>query len=237
MGTVCNFGDVWFNTDSLANILSMAEVRKKCRITMDTSVEASMDVHRQDGSIMKFKEYRSGLYYYDTGLAPPPTANHSSSTANYLFLNTVAENKATYTRREIEGADQARALYKKIGRPSEQEFLKILQNNLIRNCPVTPEDAKRALLIYGPDIATLKGKTVKRQNRGIPNYQAVQIPDPIIDKYRDLRLFIDIFWVHGSPYFHTISQWIKFRTVAPINNRTKRTLLMETQAVINMYEA
>jgi hypothetical protein len=78
---------------------------------------------------------------------------------------------------------------------------------------------------------------VKRQNRGIPNHQEVQIPNPIIDKYRDMRLFIDIFWVNGSPYFHTISQWIKFRTVAPINNRTKRTLLMEMQAVLNMYEA
>jgi hypothetical protein len=83
----------------------------------------------------------------------------------------------------------------------------------------------------------LKGKTVKRQNKGIPNYKPIQIPAPIIDKYKDLRLFMDIFWVNGSPYFHTISQWIKFRTVAPIENRSKRTLLMEAQAVIHMYEA
>jgi hypothetical protein len=48
---------------------------------------------------------------------------------------------------------------------------------------------------------------------------------------------VDIFWVNGSSFFHTISQWIKFRTVAPIKNRTKRTLLLEAQAVINMYEA
>jgi hypothetical protein len=149
MGTIRNFGDVWFNTKSLANILPMAEVRKVCRITMDTSVEALMDVRRRDGSIMKFREYKSGLYYYDTGQPTAPD-NHSSSPTNNLFLNTVAANKATYTRREIEGADKARALYKKIGRPSEQEFSKILNNNLIRNCPVTPEDAKRALIIYGP---------------------------------------------------------------------------------------
>jgi hypothetical protein len=45
MGTVTNFGDVWFNEDSLANILSMAAVRKVCRITMDTSIEAAMHVH------------------------------------------------------------------------------------------------------------------------------------------------------------------------------------------------
>ena len=56
LGTVANFGDVWFNPASLANILSMAAVRKVCRITMDTSVEAAMNVHRKDGTNMKFKE-------------------------------------------------------------------------------------------------------------------------------------------------------------------------------------
>jgi hypothetical protein len=107
---------------------------------------------------------------------------------------------------------------------------------LIRNCPVTSDDAKRALKIYGPDVETLKGKTVKKQNRGIPNYQAAQIPAPIIAQYNNVRLFVDIFWVNKSPYFHTISEWIKFRTVLAISNRYKRTLLMETKAVTNMYE-
>jgi hypothetical protein len=102
---------------------------------------------------------------------------------------------------------------------------------------VTPDDAKWALIVYSPDIATLKGKAVKRQNKGIPRYQAIQILDPIINKYREVWLFIDIFWVNGSPYFHTILEWIKFCTVAPINNIMKRTLLMEAQAVINMYLA
>jgi hypothetical protein len=46
MGHVKNFGNVWFNANSLA-ILSMAEVRKVCQITMDTSVKASMNVHRR----------------------------------------------------------------------------------------------------------------------------------------------------------------------------------------------
>jgi hypothetical protein len=113
----------------------------------------------------------------------------------------------------------------------------MFENNLIHNCSVTSDDARWTLRIYGPDIATLKGKTVKHQNRGIPNYQPIQIPAPIIAKYSDIRIFMDIFWVNGSPFFHTISQWIKFRTIAPIENQSKRTLLMETQAVVDMYEA
>jgi hypothetical protein len=113
MGHVKNFGHVWFNPDSLANILSMAEVRKVCRITMDTSVEPAMSVHPRDGSIMKFNEYKSGLYYFDT--AAPKTPNSTSFNVNaYLFLNTVEQTKQAYTRRKIEGADRARELYKEI---------------------------------------------------------------------------------------------------------------------------
>jgi hypothetical protein len=186
MGTVRKFGNAWFNTHSLANILSMAEVRKVCRITMDTSVEPAMTVHRHNGSHMKVTKYKTGLYYYDTAdpeQHPNPT---SFDIKDYLFLNTVAGNRRAYTWHEIEGADRAREVYKKIGRPSEQEFANILQHNMIQNCPMTPDDAKRALNIYGPDVTTLKGKTMKKQNSGIPNYQVVRIPAPIITQYNNV---------------------------------------------------
>ena len=75
------------------------------------------------------------------------------------MLNTVAEQKKLFTTREIKSANVARDLYRKIGRPAEAEFQDILARNLIRDCPVTPADAKRALVIYGPDVAVIKGKT------------------------------------------------------------------------------
>jgi hypothetical protein len=85
-GTVKNFGDVWFNTDSLANILSVAAVGKVCRITMDASVEAAMIVHRKkDRSIMKFKEYKSGLYYYDADKHKAAASNTRDKNEDYIF--------------------------------------------------------------------------------------------------------------------------------------------------------
>jgi hypothetical protein len=184
---------------------------------------------------MKFKECKSGLYYYDAS-EHKAASNPSSTSEDYLFLNTVASNKANLTRREIEGADKAQTLYRKIGHPAEQEYNEILDNNSIRNCPVTSDDARRALHIYGPELATVKSKTVKKQNKGIPNYLPIQITAPIIARYKDIRIFMDIFWVNGSPFFHTILEWIKFRTVTPINKRSARTLLMETRAIVGMYE-
>jgi len=48
---------------------------------------------------------------------------------------------------------------------------------------------------------------------------------------------MDIFYVNGNPFFHTISRLIDFRTVATIPSRSKTVLLRETKAVLNMYEA
>jgi len=122
-GGIKNFGTVWYNPDSLVNIFSLAAVCKLCCITMDTSVEAALCVHRTDGLIMKFIEYRSGLCYHNAAATVQPNSN--ANVIDYSFVSTVTNNKAQFPRREIEGADKARALYRKIGRPSQQQFERI----------------------------------------------------------------------------------------------------------------
>jgi Reverse transcriptase (RNA-dependent DNA polymerase) len=231
IGDIPNFGPVWFNPQSLANILSLAAVRKVCRVTMDSAVNPSFHVHKLDGSTMIFNEFTSGLYYHDT--AKNPTTN-STATA-YTLLNTVVGNKTLFTRREIEGADNARKLYQQLGRPSEVFFQKILSQRMILNCPVTADDAKRALFIYGPDLATLKGKTTRQNGEHIPSITPLPLPDYIRDHHKNVTLCIDVFFVQGHRFFHTISRSIKFRTVNPVVSLTKATLIENTMAVINAH--
>ena len=71
IGDFPNLGQVWYNPDSIANILSLADVRKVCKISMDTSKEPTIFVHRLDGSVMKFIEHPSGLYIFN----PNTTSN------------------------------------------------------------------------------------------------------------------------------------------------------------------
>jgi len=235
VGDIKNFGTVWYNPNSLANIFSLAAVRKLCRITMDTSIEAALCVHCSDGSFMKFIEYGLGLYYHDAAAAVQPNSNEN--VIDCSFVSTVANNKAQFPRREIEGADKARALYRKIERPSQQQFEQILAKNLIRNCPVTVDDAKRALLIYGPDVAALKGKTTKGPSQHVPTFNPVQVPAFILQHHSDVTLCMDIFYVQGHPFFHTISRKVQFRTVAPVLNRNKATLLREIKPVMAMHKS
>jgi len=64
IGDIPNFGTVWYNPASIANILSLAAVHKVCRVTMDTAIAAAFHVHKVDGSLMTFTEYHSGLQIY-----------------------------------------------------------------------------------------------------------------------------------------------------------------------------
>lgn len=235
IGDIRNFGTVWFNPDSLANILSLAAVRKTCRVTMDTSVEAALCVHRSDGTIMKFLEYASGLYYHDT--SQPKLDTPSTPVIAYSFLSTVARNKSHFTPREVEGADAARNLYKKIGRPSQQAFEDTLRKNLIMNCPVTIDDAKRALIIYGPDVAVLKGKTTRGKSPSVPITMPIHVPESILKFHQQVHLCADIFYVQGIRFFHTISKKLKFRTISTIESRKHPVLLRETTAVMNQYKS
>ena len=156
IGDFPNLGEVWFNPESIANILSLSHVRQVCRVTMDTSIAPSMIVHRVDGSQLIFREHVCGLFVLDL-------SNNASNAAvsDYSMLSTVSENKKMFNPRNVMKADAARRLYRLLCRPSKAEFLKLLGCGSLLNCPVTAADASRATTIYGPDGATLKGKTTR----------------------------------------------------------------------------
>jgi hypothetical protein len=147
VGDFPSLGEDWYNRESIANVLSLADVGKVCRGTMDSLAEPSMYVHRLDGTGMRFLKHLSGLYVFNCNDA---TNDHVTA---FTMVSTVAEHKKLFSRCKILAADTARELYRKIGRPDEAEFQANPRHNLIHNCPVTPDDAKRASIIYGPDIA------------------------------------------------------------------------------------
>jgi len=69
---------------------------------------------------MKFIEYDTGLYYHDASIVQPTKS--SAAVIDYSFVSTVHENKKLFHHRKIEGADKARALYRKIGCPSQKNL-------------------------------------------------------------------------------------------------------------------
>jgi hypothetical protein len=70
-----------------------------------------------------------------------------------------------------------------------------------------------------------------------PTFVAEPIPAPILRHHQNVTLCADFFFVQGHPFYHTISRDIGFRTISSVPDRTKPTILRETQAVIRLYQA
>ena len=76
-------------------------------------------------------------------------------------IDSVRENLEGYTNRERENAKRAQEMYTMCIKPTVRNLKHLINGNFIKNCPVTIEDINTEK-IYGPDIGTLKGKSVRR---------------------------------------------------------------------------
>ena len=76
-------------------------------------------------------------------------------------IPSVTENMQKYSKQQIAQASWARRTYRTLGSLTVENFKTILRQNLIRNCPVTVRDVEIAEDLFGPDIATLKGRTTR----------------------------------------------------------------------------
>ena len=86
---------VWYVPDLVGNILALCDVRRLCRITLDTATEAVFLVHLPNGTVLHFVEHTNGLYLLLPSANPPtkPTCN------SYSCVSTVADNRAIFTHR------------------------------------------------------------------------------------------------------------------------------------------
>ena len=77
------------------------------------------------------------------------------------FVNTVRDNKTKYSVQDYKMAEYSRKLYCTLGRPSTHDFIKLVENNVLINCPITRRDIENANNIFGLDLGSLKGKTTR----------------------------------------------------------------------------
>ena len=96
-------------------------------------------------------------------------------------------------------------LYKKLVRLAYQSYLNMLDNNLILGCPITTFKIKWVLKIYGKDAALIKGKIKRSSPSHIANPPLVKLSNFIQKWHINVKLCIDILYVHQMAFFHTIS--------------------------------
>lgn len=221
VGDLPEYGTVWFDPHGITNILSLKRVKAKYRVQYDSGNATAVVVTKPDGKQFQFREDELGLHYLDTNVY------------GIVLINTVAGNKASYTKGDYKRAQLARDIQIKIGRPSTKDFIRIVDNNLLVNCPITCQDIITAERMFGLEVGALKGKTTRAPPSTVKGMVNLV---PIEPQYCAVTLCGDIMFVNGIAFLVTISRNIKFGTIKAIPNQTMATLLKGIQKVMQLYK-
>ena len=162
------------------------------------------------------------------------TRRASNKNIGASLVGSVAENAKFYSKRQLARAKAARVLLHSLGCPSVNDLKKIIKMNTIRDNPVTIDDVLIAEKIYGPDIASLKGKTTRRKNRVVVN-DVVQIPKELTEAQHRVELCMDTMFVNSMPFLTTISKNIRYRTAQRIKKRRVIHYTNALESVIKWY--
>jgi hypothetical protein len=140
-----------------------------------------------------------------------------------------------YTRREVEQAKKAQEVLRRLGYPSPGALTELLQHGGMLNAPITSQDVQRALKIYGPGVAVLKGKTVRRP--ALP-YKQESIPRLISVL---VTLSVDLMFVMAHVFLLSISDHLGFTMITHLGRklgaRTKTSIRKALHEHFNGYKA
>ena len=103
---------MWCNKKAITNILALSNVIKQYyRVTYDSNDQMFVVHHESEGKPnMEFWMHKSGLHFFNP------------RDKEFTFVNTVFNNKAGFTKRQIKEEEIARSLYFKLNYPSWKDF-------------------------------------------------------------------------------------------------------------------
>lgn len=147
-----------------------------------------------------------------------------------LLVTTVKGQKEFYSDLDVRRAKAARKLQEVLGYPSTKAFLRMIDNNMIKNCAVTRRDVKISNDIYGVNANIVKGKSVRQQPPHVRE-DILPVPPDILERYGDITLAIDVYHINGIRFFRSISRHLMFRTTQAIADAKAGTLFKQVKRV------
>ena len=121
-----------------------------------------------------------------------------------------------------------------IGNPSKNDFKGLVSNNMITNCPITTAAITNARNIFGKDLASVRGKTVRWAPAPVVGDYVV-VPKGVIERNNTVTLAADVFFVDGIAFLLTVSRNIKFITAKHMATCTAKSLSKHLDHVIQVY--
>ena len=82
------------------------------------------------------------------------------------MLETVENNMAMFTKKEIECAQLARVVQRQTGHPTDEHMEQLVSQRSLKNIPIRTSDIANAKALFGTSVPGLKGWTTRKRSRG-----------------------------------------------------------------------
>jgi hypothetical protein len=143
----------------------------------------------------------------------------------------VATNQAMFTKRQAEEAKLARVIKRDLGYASDKDMIEMINSGAIINLPITAQDVRNATAIFGPDVPSLKGKTVKMKP-AIAKIEAIPRPLTI-----EQSLHADIMFVDSEPFLISVTTPLLMTMVSYLPTRAVKDVEGALFGQINTYKS
>jgi hypothetical protein len=222
IGHLHPFGNVYFHPKAQANILSYGRVGKKYEI--EYSHRDKLFTVHAPGYTLPFHEHES--------LHKCNFHNFEDYRSEDCLISTVAENESKFSKREVRDAKQASQLTRRMAYPSDKDLIKLVTSGQINDSTVTVQDINRAATIYGPPLASLKGKTVAKVPAIV---KPINIPRTV---FTNQVLHVDVMFVDNDPYLISIATPLGYTMCSHLSgSRGVKSIRHALLAQVNKYKS
>ena len=223
-GRALGVGDVWYAPTGIANILSMSKLiaaNYKIHFHQAEGKAKFTVINPTNNNSTEFRMSTNGLFFFDT----------SHPRRHTILANTVAENEAEYTNKQVKDA-RGMVTIQNITGASDDHLNQAININAIPNLPYNSTDLKNKTLIYEPNLSHLKGKTVRMQPPGVPTQIIPLSPDYLL-RHPIINISADTLDVNGIIFLTTIGHELPFVTGQAITYeiRDKAKTLLSVLAI------
>jgi hypothetical protein len=213
---------IYISSNAKKNLLKLSDINQYYPISVDSTLK-TFSCHNDIGQNIEFAEK---FQIYCRSFQP------ADETDKEIFLNQELNKK------EFEQAKLARTISRRLGHEPDSGMLKIMRAGAINNLPIAYKDVINAKSIFGPDIASIKGKTTNKDTHNIPQPERVS---KHLQKIQDL--IIDIMYVNNEPFLVSVSRPLDLIIVDHLPsydaNETKSKITIQTSlfSILGKYHA
>lgn len=190
----------YINKKGIANLLSVPWLKANgWKIHMETG--KPVRALSPDGMLLTFKR-DSGM----TGGMPYIDMDNLQDHVSYVtprdgtvLIETVRENLRGLTLEQCIKARAAMDALAMMAHLPDEQIKNLVSSNNVINIPFTSTDFTHSKVVFGPDRASIRGKSTRRRPHKV-RPKLVQIPIALYKRLRDVILAADVMFVSGLPF-------------------------------------